>query len=123
MVLIHKLAAAYQIDVTHEEARSLSKHLVKEGWSVLWPAVIPLIGGAILKVIPFVGWALGALGQATASYYITYVLGQTCSEYFAADKTWAGSLKETIEQVLARTDKKSVSRRAAERIKEKLHRT
>lgn len=68
VVLVHKLAKCYRIEITTDEGRSLAKHLVKEGFPVLWPAVVPLIGGALLKSIPFIGWALGALGQATAAY-------------------------------------------------------
>jgi hypothetical protein len=86
----------------------------------LWPAVLPIAGGALLKSVPFVGWFASAAGQGAGAYYLTYVLGHAVSEYFAHNRTWPKSVRETIDEVIARTDKAGLSRRAAEAIRARM---
>ncbi|MDQ3707279.1 MAG: GTP-binding protein [Chloroflexota bacterium] len=117
VVLIGKLAECHSVDIREGEIKKLAQLLITQGWRELWPSVVPIVAGALLKSIPFVGWAIGALGQATGAYYITYIVGKTCSEYFSRNMQWVESVEETLRQVIAHTDKRSVSRNAATRIK------
>jgi GTP-binding protein Era len=118
--LVHQLAKNYDTQITQDEVKELAQALVTEGWKSLWPAVIPLVGASILKVVPFVGWLMGAVSLGVGGFYITHIIGQACSEYFARDKQWSVSLRATLDDIIANTDRESISQRAAKLIKERL---
>jgi small GTP-binding protein len=120
VVLVRNLAQLYEVSLSGEQVQALVSSFVTEGWKELWPAVLPIIGGALLKSIPFIGWAIGALGQAVGAYYITYVIGQACSAYFAANQRWPQSMRATLRMIISNTDRNSVSRRAAILIQKRL---
>jgi GTPase len=120
VVLVNRLATCYGLVLHQHEVEELARLLISRGWSQLWVAALPIVAGAVLKAIPFVGWLFGALGQAVGAYYLTYILGQVCSEYFARNREWATSLEETLRSVIARTDRETVSRQAAEVIRDRL---
>jgi small GTP-binding protein len=120
VAMVHQLAKNYEVELTEQEAREFACSLVSEGWKSLWPAVLPILGGSLLKWVPVAGWLMGAAGVAGGAFYLTYVFGQTCSEYFARDRQWAGSMRATLDEIIARSDRSSISRKAAELIKVRL---
>lgn len=118
--LVAQLANVYGTPLTLEEGRGLAGRLVTDGWQSLWPAALPIVGGAVLKGVPFVGWLISAAGQGAGAYYLTYVIGHAVSEYFAHGRQWPKSVRETIDDVIARTDRAGLSRRAAEAIRARM---
>lgn len=118
--LVASLAELYGVEMDQREITDLAKQVVRQGLPELWPTVIPIAAGSLLKGAPFVGWLLGATGQAIGAFYITTVLGELCSRYFAANRKWHGSLRATLREIIQGTDKKSVCARAAELLKAKL---
>lgn len=116
--LVGQLASCHSVRLTSTEVASLSTRLFKDGWGLLWPSLLPILGAAVLKSIPFFGHLVGATLQGAATYYIVRVLGSAVSEYFEHGKH--GSLRASLEAIIAKTDRKSVMRMAQERIKEKL---
>jgi small GTP-binding protein len=117
-VLVGQLADCHAVRLTSTEVASLSARLFTEGWGLLWPSLVPIIGGAMLKSIPFIGHLAGASLQGAGAYYIVRVLGGAVSDYFEHGQH--SSLRASLEQIIARTDRQSVMRTAQERIKEKL---
>ena len=87
---------------------------------MLWPSMIPIVGGALLKFVPLIGWMGGAALQGAGAYYIIHVLGQASSSYFASGMRWEADLKSQLERIIAQTDKRSVMRTAQRRIIKKL---
>jgi GTPase len=118
--LIHQLAQSYDVQISQKEVKELAHSFLTEGWESLWPAVIPLVGASVLKWIPVVGWWMGAISLGVGGFYLTHIIGQTCSEYFANNKSWSISLQCTLDNIIRNTDKGAISRRAAELIKERL---
>lgn len=119
--LIAKLAKIYDIDLDTEEISGLASNFVKDGWKELWIPAASIAGGALLKGIPLIGWAIGAMGVATGAFYITYIIGMACNQYFADDEQWLeSSLRVTLQKIIESTDKKSICRRAAQEIKKRL---
>jgi GTPase len=118
--LVHQLAKNYDVQISQEEVMQLARSLVTEGWKSLWRAMLPLVGGSVLKAIPVVGWFMGAVSLGIGGFYITHIIGQACSEYFARNKQWSVSLKSTLDDIIANTNRESISQRAAKLIKERL---
>jgi small GTP-binding protein len=118
--LIHQLSRNYDVEMTQNEATELGRTMVTEGWKSLWPPVIPIVGASVLKVLPGIGWLMSAVSLGVGGFYLTTIIGQTCSEYLANDKTWSTSLQSTLDGIIGRTDRTAISRRAAELIKERL---
>ena len=117
VAMVRQLAKVYEVDLTEQEAKDLARSMVSDGWKSLWPTVLPILGGSMLKWLPGAGWLVGGIGVAGGTFYLTYVFGETCSEYFARDKQWVGSMRATLDDIIARTDRNSLSRRAAELMK------
>jgi hypothetical protein len=117
-VLVAQLANCHSVQLDSTQVTSLSTNLFKEGWGLLWPSLLPIIGGAALKSIPLLGHLVGAALQGAAAYYIIRVLGSAVSDYFKHGQQ--NSLRASLEDVIAKTDRSSVMRMAQERIKEKL---
>ena len=120
VALVHQLATNYDVEVSQQEVRELAQSLVVQGWKPLWPAVLPLVAGSLLKGIPVLGWFLSAVSLGVGGFYLTHILGQACKEYFAHDKQWSVSLQATLDEIIAQTDRESISHRAAKLIKERL---
>jgi small GTP-binding protein len=119
-VMIHRLAGCYDLTLGAGEVAALARELVVRGWSRLWLAALPIVAGALVKSVPFVGWLVGASGQAVGAYYITYLVGHACSEYFGQDRQWTESVEQTLDEVIERTDREAICRRAAELVKARL---
>ena len=118
--LINQLADCHGTSITQKAASKLSSQLFEEGWGMLWPSMIPIVGGALLKFVPLIGWMGGAALQGAGAYYIIHVLGQASSSYFASGMRWEADLKSQLERIIAQTDKRSVMRTAQRRIIKKL---
>jgi GTPase len=118
--LIHQLARNYDVEISQQEVKELAHSLVTDGWQSLWPAVIPLVGASVVKGIPVVGWWMSAISLGVGGFYLTHIIGQACSEYFANNKNWSISLRCTLDNIIKNTDRRAISRRAAELIKARL---
>ena len=119
-VLVSQLADCHEVAITQGQAQKLGMRVFAEGWQLLLPALATLGAGALMKFIPFVGWLASAAAQGAAAYYVTFVIGQAVSSCLAAGSWRDADLHNSLRQIIQNTDRESLTRRAAERLKQKL---
>lgn len=122
--LIMKIADIYNIPLSMKEAQILAKELLFGIAAVTGVAAAAVIGiGSLVKMIPFVGWAIGGAAQTASVAFIVYIIGDTVNDYYANGQKWAGnnSLKESLEKKMQSVDKDEMTRRLKEQINAKLN--
>ena len=125
-ILVKKIADVYGIDIKLEDAGLLAKDLL-QGVVITMGAFSALVlgAGSLVKLIPFIGWAVGGVTQAASVAFIVFLIGETVSDYYANGQNWArnNSLKESLEFKMCSFDKDEITRKLKEQINSKLKNT
>lgn len=119
-ILVSQLADCHEVAITQTQAQKLAGRVFAEGWKLLLPALATLGAGALLKLIPFVGWLASAAAQGAAAYYVTFIIGHAVSECLAARSWRDADLHNRLRQIIQHTDRASLTRRAAVKLKQKI---
>ncbi|GAB4416630.1 MAG: DUF697 domain-containing protein [Bacteriovoracaceae bacterium] len=121
-VLVNKIGDHYGTSLKGDVLEVYAGSLLKAGIDQLKTYLVVAFGAALLKNIPFVGWAAGATVQGGVVGYLVYVLGMATSEYFANGKQWkeGQDMRKTLEGIISRTDKDTFSKKISDKIKSKI---
>jgi small GTP-binding protein len=121
--LVHEIADIYGEPVTEAEVMKLGEQLWSEGKEQLAGVIAANVVGSFVKMIPLIGTLGGAVIQGGSIGYLIYVLGLTCSEYFANGKKWKDnkSMKNTLEHIIKNVDKDTITNKIGKQIKNKIN--
>ena len=122
-LLVNKIGKHYGTKLEGDILGVYTENLIKEGMGQLKSYIAIAFGAALLKNIPFIGWAAGATVQGGVVGYLVYVLGLATSEYFANGKQWkeGESMRKTLDEIIKNTDKDTFSKKVSTRIKNKIN--
>ncbi|MEM9670487.1 MAG: DUF697 domain-containing protein [Pseudomonadota bacterium] len=119
--LVKRLSAIYETPMAMDEINELASQLLRNSRSELFWVVASIAGGSLLKSVPGLGTAGGALLQAAAAGFLVNVVGHTAKLYMDNGKSWEeGSLRETLRHVIANTDKDGTIAHIKEKVRARL---
>jgi len=91
--LVRKLAKLYEIPFSKDKVKSILSSLV--GGAA--PAVAGLPAASYLKLIPVVGYSLGAVSMSTMAAAATYAVGKVFNQHFASGGTFLSFDTEKVK--------------------------
>ena len=121
-ILVKEIANLHGEQISKIGAEKLAKEMLL-ALTALSTFTLLMIGlGALVKMIPFVGWLVGGAAQAVSIAFVVYIIGDLLNDYYANNKQWTidNSLKKSLEQKIKATDRKEIMRRLKVRINENL---
>lgn len=120
-MLVH-LGKHFEVDLDDNEVEELASQLWSEGKELLASVIITNVVGSLIKTIPLIGTLVGGVVQGGPAGFLVYVIGSAAAEYFANGKTWAedGSMRSTLEHIIATTDRSAVTAKITSRMKAQL---
>lgn len=120
-VLVKRVAAVYDAELSGETIQQLTKDLIRGGRISLWGSLAATGLGGALKLVPGIGHAAGALTQATAAGYFGHVLGRALVSYFENGRDWGDAgLVALLDRLAQATDRRVLTRGLAARLKARL---
>lgn len=119
--IVTGVAKAYGVALDATEAQGVARELWRASRLQLGGILAAGIGGSLLKTIPGLGTAGGALVQAGAVGYFCYVFGQAVVAYVENGKSWAGGSAQTIlRDIVDSNDRNSITGRIVDQVRARL---
>lgn len=120
-ILVRRLASVYEVSMGTTEAQSLASELLRGGQLRLWGTLAGAGAGALLKFIPGLGHAAGALAEGAFAGLFVHILSRALIEYFEQGSSWGNAgLNATLDRLAAETDRIEVTRGLVEQLRRRL---
>jgi small GTP-binding protein len=120
-LLARRVARAYDCSITPEHARELASEVLRGGRARLWGTLAGAGAGSLLKLVPGLGHAAGAIATGSCAGLFLHILGRSLIEYFDRGETWGeAGLEATLDAVASRTDRVAVARGLADQLRDRL---
>ena len=121
VVLVHRVAQVYGEIPNPKSAKSLASDLLRGGRIKLWGSLAAVGLGGAMKFLPGFGHLAGAVTQATAAGTFGHILGRALVDYYENGHDWGdGGLIAALDRIAAATDRRSLTRGLADRLKARL---
>lgn len=119
--IVTGVARTYGTALNPAEAQGLARELWRAGRIQLGGIFAAGLGGSLLKALPGLGTASGALLQAGAVGYFCYVFGEAVIAYIENGKRWdGGAAEKTLRDIVDSLDREAVARRIVDQVRAKL---
>jgi hypothetical protein len=117
-VLVGRLAALYQANLTRDAVRTLTTELLQGGRIALWGSLVGVGVGGAFKFVPGIGHLAGALTQGASAGVFTHILGRALIHFFENERDWGeGGLLATLERISAQTDRLALTKGLVQALK------
>lgn len=121
-LMIVTLSKVYGLNFSMSQARGLSKGIGKAA-GIFALGELTSWGASAFKFFTVgLGSALAAIPQGAATGFSSYIIGQAAKHYFEHGGSWGTrSAKAVVSEILANTDKDSVTNHLKDEIRQKLN--